>query len=79
MLFMTPSCPITTLAGDAERELAISMTAGARNDEPKPANVKLMHKMNNISILLLGGINFIAKIPSKNEVPETKEPNFTKN
>ena len=79
MLFTTPRCPITTLAGDAERELAIFITLGARNDEPKPATVKVMHKTTNESILLSGPINLTVKIPIKNEVAETIEPNFIRN
>ena len=78
MLFITPRCPITTLAGDVERELAIFITLGARNEEPKPAMVKLMHNMSNISIFLSGAINLTARIPIKNEMPEIKEPSLTK-
>ena len=79
MLLMTPSCPITTLAGALERELAIFITLGARNEVPKPATVKLMHNTTNISIFLSGAINLTARIPIKNEIPETKEPSLTKN
>jgi len=78
MLLMTPSCPITTLAGAFERELAIFITLGARNEEPKPAMVKLMHNKSNISIFLSGAINLTARIPIKNEMPEIKEPSLTK-
>ena len=41
---------MTTLAGDAEREFAIFMTLGVRNDAPKPDIVKLIDRITSISI-----------------------------
>ena len=69
---------MTTLAGALERELAIFITLGARNEVPKPATVKLMHNTTKISIFLSGAINLTARTPIKNEIPETKEPSLTK-
>lgn len=50
MLLITPIWPMTTLAGAAEREFAIFITLGVRNDAPKPDIVKLIDRLTNISI-----------------------------
>ena len=78
MLLITPIWPIMTLDGDFERVFAAFITLGARNEEPKPANVKLMHKIANDNILCSAPIKRVTNIPIKNEAPDVKDPILTK-
>jgi hypothetical protein len=77
-ILMTPIWPITTLDGNFERVFAAFMTDGPKNEDPKPAMVKLMESMRITSTLLLVPTIDTAAIPAIKDKPESSEA-FTAN
>ena len=70
---MTPICPITTLDGNFERVFAAFMTDGPRNEEPKPATVKLIERITITRVVLEVPTMLTAMIPAINERPDSKD------
>ena len=70
---MTPICPITTLDGNFERVFAAFMTDGPRNEEPKPATVKLIERITITRVVLEVPTMLTAMIPTINERPDSKD------
>jgi hypothetical protein len=72
-MLMTPICPITTLDGNFERVFAAFMTDGPRNEEPKPATVKLIERITITRVVLEVPTMLTAMIPAINERPDSKD------
>jgi hypothetical protein len=72
-MLMTPICPITTLDGNFERVFAAFMTDGPRNEEPKPATVKLIERMTITRVVFEVPTMLTAMIPAINERPDSKD------
>jgi hypothetical protein len=72
-MLMTPICPITTLDGNFERVFAAFMTDGPRNEEPKPATVKLIERITITRVVLEVPTMLTAMIPTINERPDSKD------
>jgi hypothetical protein len=72
-MLMTPICPITTLDGNFERVFAAFMTDGPRNEEPKPATVKLIERMTITRVVFEVPTMLTAMIPTINERPDSKD------
>ena len=79
MLFMTPIWPITTLDGELERIFAAFMMLGPKNDEPRPAIVKVILKIIREIVLFSTPMIRVARIPMRKENPEISDALFTKN
>lgn len=79
IMFITPIWPITTLEGELERILAAFMILGPKNDDPRPAIVKVMLKITKEIVLFSTPINLDTRIPMRNEIPEISDALFTKN
>ena len=61
-MLITPIWPITTLAGNCERAFAATMTDGAKNEDPKPAIMKVIERMTSTSVLLEGTIRMHGRL-----------------
>ena len=77
-MLITPIWPITTLAGNCERAFAATMTDGAKNEDPKPAIMKVIERMASTSVLLEGPIKLTATIPTMKDTPDNKDARTTK-
>ncbi len=49
-MFITPICPITTLAGNRDLELAAFIMLGPRKEEPMPAIVKEIERITMVKV-----------------------------
>ena len=78
-MFMTPNWPSTTLDGELERILAAFMIVGPKNDEPRPAIVKVILKIIREAVLFSTPMNLVASTPTRNEIPEISDALLTKN
>ncbi len=70
---MTPIWPITTLDGNFERASAAFITEGPKNEEPRPAMVKLMERITITNVLFAVPSMLTAIIPTINDRPESKD------
>jgi hypothetical protein len=77
-MLITPIWPTTTLEGNFERVFAAFMTEGPKNEEPKPARVKLIERITITKISLDVPITLTANIPAIKEKPESKEARTTR-
>jgi hypothetical protein len=59
--------------------LAAFIILGPKNDEPRPAIVKLMLKIISEVVLFSTPMIRVVKIPIRKELPEISEAVFTKN
>ena len=72
-ILMTPIWPITTLEGNLERVFAAFMTDGPKNEEPRPAIVKLIERITITRVLFDVPVTVTPRIPAMNEMPEINE------
>jgi hypothetical protein len=77
-MLITPIWPTTTLEGNFERVFAAFMTEGPKNEEPKPARVKLIERITITKISLDVPIIVTAIIPRIIDIPESREARATK-
>ena len=77
-MLMMPIWPITTLDGNLERVFAAFITEGPRNDDPKPAMVKLIERITITKVSLEVPTKLTPIIPAMNESPESNEARTTR-
>jgi hypothetical protein len=71
---ITPICPITTLEGNLERVFAAFITDGPKNEDPRPAIVKLIERITITKLLFEFPVRVTPRIPTMNANPEMREP-----
>ncbi len=69
---------MTTLEGNFERVFAAFITDGPKNEEPKPATVKLIERITITKVLLDAPTKLTATMPAINESPESSEARTTR-
>ena len=69
---------MTTLEGNFERVFAAFITDGPKNEEPKPAMVKLIERIRITKLLLDVPTTLTATRPAINESPESSEARTTR-
>ena len=77
-MLITPIWPITTLEGNLERVFAAFMTDGPKNEEPRPATVKLIERITMTKVLLDVPNKVTAIMPAINESPDKSEARTTR-
>jgi hypothetical protein len=73
IMLITPIWPITTLDGNFERVFAAFITDGPKNEEPRPAIVKLIERITMTKVWLEVPTNVTPTIPAINESPESRD------
>ena len=66
---MTPIWPITTLDGNFERASAAFITEGPKNEEPRPAMVKLMERITITNVLFAVPSMLTGQLPAAGDLP----------
>jgi hypothetical protein len=72
-MLITPICPITTLAGNRDLELAAFIMLGPRKDEPMPATEKEIERIMMVRVWFFVPRALTATMPAINETPEVNE------
>jgi len=72
-MLITPIWPITTLDGNFERVFPAFITDGPRNDEPRPASVKLIERMTITRVSFEVPAILTAIIPAIIDNPESRD------
>ena len=75
-IFITPICPITTLAGNRDLELAAFIMLGPKKDEPMPAHVNEIERTIIVRVWFFVPNTLTAVIPIRNEIPEDTDATF---